>query len=86
METMQLGDNVIIDLNGDKQTFVKLRESGTVMVAGHSCPTQPLEGAPWGAAFLVNQAGELERASFNPHDKLQAATETDKVRGPHERS
>ena len=80
MDTMALGDNVIIDLNNEKLTFLKLRENGTVTVSGHSCSTQPLEGAPWGCAFLVNQQGQLERTSFNPHDKLQAATETDRVR------
>lgn len=43
-QLMQEGDNVVIDLNGEKFSFVKLRARGTVMVAGAACPMQVLPG------------------------------------------
>ena len=79
---MQEGDNVVVDLNGEKQSFVRLREGGTVMVSGAKCSMDPLIGAPFGASFLVSRDSQLERVSSNPHDAFALATSTDKVRLP----
>lgn len=79
---MRVGDNVIIDLNSEKLTFLKLREQGTFVISGHTCSPLPLVGAPWGASYVFNaQTRSLDRVSSNPHDKIEAATETLKVRG-----
>jgi hypothetical protein len=73
------GDDVIIDLNGEKFSFVKIKEGGTVMVAGAACSMAALLGAPFGSSFLVNRERQLERTNINPHDQLAVATTTEKV-------
>jgi hypothetical protein len=81
-DRMRAGDNVIVDLNSEKLTFLRLREHGNLVISGNSCSTEPFLGAPWGASFVFNsQTRSLDRASSNPHDKIESATETKKVRG-----
>jgi hypothetical protein len=79
-DVMRLGCNVIVDVNGDKLSFIRLREDCNISVGGDKCSADPLVGAPYGAAFLLNHEGELERTEFNPHDQIEEATETEKVR------
>jgi hypothetical protein len=78
-DNISLGDNVVIDTNGEKFAFEKLCDESTLSIGGFHCPTAPLVGAPFGASFLVNRAGELERTYCNPHDQIEEAVETEKV-------
>ena len=83
-EVMRVGSNVIIDLNGSKYSFVRIRQNGTVKVAGSNCSTEPLIGARFGSAFLLDEHKELVPADTNPHETIANATgtSTEKVRLP----
>lgn len=80
-DVMRVGSNVIIDLNGSKFSFVRIRHRGTVKVAGSTCSTEPLIGARFGSAFLLDEHKELIPADTNPHETIANATGTgtDKV-------
>jgi hypothetical protein len=77
---IRVGSNVIIDLNGSKFSFLRLRSNGAVKVAGKSCSTDPLIGARFGSAFLVDEQHQLVPADVNPHETIAAATGTERVR------
>lgn len=81
-DVMRVGSNVIIDLNGSKYSFIRIRQNGTVRVAGSTCSTEPLIGARFGSAFLLDEQKELVPADTNPHETIANATGTDKVRLP----
>lgn len=81
---IRVGSNVIIDLNGSKYSFVRIRQNGTVKVAGSNCSAEPLIGARFGSAFLLDEHKELVPADTNPHETIANATgtSTEKVRLP----
>lgn len=79
-DVIRVGSNVIIDLNGSKYSFIRIRKEGTVKVAGTSCSTDPLIGARFGSAFLVDEQKNLTPADVNPHETIAAATGTVRVR------
>ena len=76
---MQPGDNIVLDVNGQKLSLVRLRHEGSIKVGGQSCSMAPLIGAQFGAAFQLSQDGQLVPAACNPHDDIATAIDTDKV-------
>jgi hypothetical protein len=78
-DVMHVGSNVVIDLNGSKFSFIRIRRGGTVKVAGSTCSTDLLIGARFGSAFLLGEHKELIPADTNPHETIANATGTDKV-------
>lgn len=79
-DIIRVGTNVVIDLNGTKYSFIRIRKNGTVKVAGKACSTEPLIGVRYGSSFLLSEDRELNPADTNPHETIANATETDKVR------
>ncbi|GFR49609.1 hypothetical protein Agub_g11629, partial [Astrephomene gubernaculifera] len=74
------GDHLVLDVNGEKLTFVqKLKANGTIRVGKYNVPAAPLVGAPYGALFEVSSDGRsLQRVLLPPPDEITRITETER--------
>ncbi|KXZ53340.1 hypothetical protein GPECTOR_7g1234 [Gonium pectorale] len=77
---MQEGDHLVLDVNGEKVSFVqKLKANGTIRVGKYNVPAAPLVGAPYGSLFEVTADGKsLQRVLLPPDDGITRITETER--------
>ncbi|PNH11755.1 tRNA (adenine(58)-N(1))-methyltransferase non-catalytic subunit trm6 [Tetrabaena socialis] len=73
-------DPLVLDVNGEKLTFVqKFKGGGTIRVGKFTVSGAPLVGAPYGALFEVTADGRrLQRVLLPPADEITRVTDTDK--------
>uniref|UniRef100_A0A7S0NIX7 tRNA (adenine(58)-N(1))-methyltransferase non-catalytic subunit TRM6 n=1 Tax=Micromonas pusilla TaxID=38833 RepID=A0A7S0NIX7_MICPS len=64
---MGVGDTVLLEMNGDKWAFIKLKRDGTAVIGKHKdVSLNPLIGAPFGSTYEVDQDGVLYPAEPDP--------------------
>lgn len=80
---IKAGDNIILDINSSKFAFIKLRNDGTVKIAGHVCSSEPMLGARFGSAFLLDEDKCLSPTDVDPHAFISSTSTTDRVRVPY---
>lgn len=79
---IKAGDNIVLDINSSKFAFIKLRNDGTVKIAGHTCSSEPLLGARFGSAFLLDEDKCLSPTDVDPHAFISSTSTTERVRLP----
>ena len=77
---IKAGDNIVLDINSSKFAFIKLRNEGTVKISGHVCSSEPLVGARFGSAFVLDEDKCLSPTEVDPHAVISTSSTTDRVR------
>lgn len=77
---IKAGDNIVLDINSSKFAFIKLRDDGTVKISGHVCSSEPLLGARFGSAFVLDEDKCLSPTDVDPHAFISSTSTTERVR------
>eukprot|EP00892_Ulva_mutabilis_P010626 jgi/Ulvmu1/7936/UM004_0169.1 len=75
---IKAGDNIVLDINSSKYAFIRLRDDGTVKIAGHTCSSEPLLGARFGSAFVLDEDKCLTPTDVDPHAVITTASTTER--------
>ena len=78
-DIMKEGDNIVLDVNGEKLSFVKLAASGKVRVGKNSCSMKAFIGMPFGTAFFMQEDNVLRPTDEITTDGIETATNTERV-------
>ncbi|KAF5827016.1 adenine(58)-N(1)-methyltransferase non-catalytic subunit TRM6 [Dunaliella salina] len=67
MALIQEGNTVVLDENGEKKSFVKLKKKGSARIGKSQLSTDPFLGSPFGAVFSLSADGKsMQRVTECP--------------------